>query len=661
MKKPSKYFLQWDLLRPYLGLVLVFLLACLISPEDFKGGTIFLRMDNLLDIVRNVSVRGILAIGMTFVIISGGIDLSVGSVLSLSTVLTALSLSVWGLNPFWAILLGSGVGLLTGFVNGLTIAKAHIQSFVVTLAMMSIARGLAMAVSHNNTIAIGFDETGFLWLEEMLFGFLPMPALIFVALVIFFQILLVYTAYGRNLYAIGGNEVAARLAGVNVDRLKVVTFTLCGFLAAAAGVLQSAQMHQGDPKEGVAFELDAIAAVVVGGASLNGGSGNVVGTLVGALLIGIITNILGLKNVEPSVQKIVIGLILIFAVMLQTGTFHRIGRKLMKSPRRTGVTLALIASLTLFAGLLTGCSSNNDSTDTTADSAPRKYRIGFSQPNNAEPWRQALVDAAKREAAKHPDTLEVLYQDAEQKNDQQVQQVKLLDRQGIDMLIISPNEAAPLTPVIEEVYDKGIPVIILDRATLSDKYTCFIGADNREIGKKAGEYAAQRLNGKGKIVEIKGLPGSIPAIERSESFREAIAAHSEIQIVHEPVANWLQREAIDQMKMALQAQPEINLVYGHNDPMAIGAYISAKQAGREKEMKFIGIDALPNEGVKAVMDGVLDATLWYPTCGQEAIQYAVKIMNGEQVPKKVTLETALITKENAQEWMDKLTGKAPAE
>ena len=634
-------FHSW--LRPYIGLILVFILACVCSPQN-KGYPIFLRVDNLLDIVRQVSVRGIIAVGMTFVIISAGIDLSVGSVLALATVLAASSLHTWGLGAVAAILLSLLAGGFLGMLNGVATAKGKIQPFVVTLAMMSIGRGLAMYLSRNYTIPIRSEHASFLRLEGLCLGIVPIPAILFILIVVVFQILLVYTSYGRNLFAIGGNETAARLAGVSVDRYKIITYALCGALAAAAGILQAAQMHQGDPKDGVAFELDAIAAVVVGGANLMGGSGSVVGTLAGALLIGIIVNVLGLNNVEPSVQKIVIGALLVFAVAAQTGTFAMMGRKMMKWFRGVQSIIAVLGIAVLLS-LTSGCSSPEDD---------GKLVIGFSQCNNNEPWRKAMNDAAQAEASKHSDTVKLVFQDAEQQNDKQVYQVRLLVRQGIDLLIISPNEAEPLTSVVQEVFNKGIPVIVLDRAIIGDTYTCFIGANNREIGEKAGEYIVKTLNGKGKIVEIQGLPGSPPAIDRSEGFKKGISQSPDIEIIHNPVANWLRSQSIDQMKIALQAHSQIDLVYGHNDPMALGAYLAAKQVGREKEMKFIGIDALWHEGIQAVIDGELDATFWYPTCGAEAIQNAMKILNGESVPKKITLPTALITKENAQEWMNKL-------
>ena len=177
--------------------------------------------------------------------------------------------------------------------------------------------------------------------------------------------------------------------------------------------------------------------------------------------------------------------------------------------------------------------------------------------------------------------IEVAYADAQQDNAKQVADVENFLRQKIDLLMISPNEAKPLTPIVKKVFESGIPVIVLDRAIEGDTYTTFIGADNREIGKAAGKYVAELLKGKGDIVEIKGLPGSPPARDRSEGFREAIAAFPDLNIIHDPVANWLREEAMAQMESALAAHDHIDLVYAHNDPMAIGAYLAAKAKGRD--------------------------------------------------------------------------------
>jgi ribose transport system substrate-binding protein len=199
---------------------------------------------------------------------------------------------------------------------------------------------------------------------------------------------------------------------------------------------------------------------------------------------------------------------------------------------------------------------------------------------------------------------------------------------------------------VQRVFAAKIPVIVLDREIEGDTYTTFIGANNREIGHAAGVYADSILGGQGNIVEIKGLPGSTPARDRSDGFREAIAGSPGLHIIHDPVANWLREEAMSQMESALQAHEKIDLVYGHNDPMAIGAYLAAKAKGREKEMKFIGIDGLPglDGGRQAVADGKLAATFVYPTGGKQAVEMADSILRGKPVPHRITLQTERITR-----------------
>ena len=242
--------------------------------------------------------------------------------------------------------------------------------------------------------------------------------------------------------------------------------------------------------------------------------------------------------------------------------------------------------------------------------------------------------------------MEIVFADAQQDNAKQVTDVENFLRQGISLLMISPNEATPLTAVVRKVYERGVPVVVIDRAVDGDAYTVFIGADNRLIGREAGKLIAQLLNGKGDIVEIKGLPGSPPARDRSDGMREVIAGFPGIHIVHEPVANWLREEAMTQMEIALAAHDHIDLVYAHNDPMAVGAYLAAKAKGRDGEMKFVGIDGLPGPdgGRQAVADGKLAATFVYPTGGRQAVDLAAKILSGEKVPKKVTLSTEQITR-----------------
>ncbi|CUU38632.1 ribose transport system substrate-binding protein [Armatimonadetes bacterium GXS] len=303
---------------------------------------------------------------------------------------------------------------------------------------------------------------------------------------------------------------------------------------------------------------------------------------------------------------------------------------------------AIVAAMLMLAG----CGKPGAGTGSTAArTAPQKvYTIGMSQCNLGEPWRVQMNADIKAAAEKHPE-LKVIFKDAQ--NDSLVQRAHVEEfiNQGVDLIIISPKEAQPLTEPVAKAYEAGIPVIVLDRAVLGDKYTCFIGADNRKIGRAAGEWLVKRLNGKGKVVELKGLMTSTPGQDRHAGFREAIQG-SQIEVIFEADMKWLEPNARKEMESALARFDKIDAVYAHNDPGAHGAYLAAKAAGREKEMIFIGIDALPHEGIAYVRQGILDATFQYPTGGAEAIEIALKILKGEKVPKKITLGSRLFTREN---------------
>lgn len=313
----------------------------------------------------------------------------------------------------------------------------------------------------------------------------------------------------------------------------------------------------------------------------------------------------------------------------------------------------LVAVLVLGSVVACGTTSENRSggpaPSTPCKGADGKYVIGMSQANVAEPYRQRMDDDI-RAAAKSVPQFEVRFTDAQQDNSRQVSDVENFLTQQVDLLIISPNEAKPLTGVVKKAFDKGIPVIVLDRKVEGDAYTTWIGADNVEIGRQAGKYVAEQLlpNG-GKIAEIRGLAGSTPAKERGDGFREAIRGRN-IEIAVSQDGDWLREKGQEKADAILKSNPDISVIYAHNDPMAEGAYLAARATGRQDALKFIGIDGLPipSGGLKAVEAGRLSATLIYPTAGKEAIESARKILvDCQQVPKTQTLQTQLITKENA--------------
>lgn len=324
-------------------------------------------------------------------------------------------------------------------------------------------------------------------------------------------------------------------------------------------------------------------------------------------------------------------------------------------------TLRLVALVGLCAVLGAACGQKPEpaaSGDASA-SAAKTYKIAFSQCNSAEPYRTVQNSIMKRDIAKYPDC-ELVLQDAQQDNAKQIAQIENFILQGVDVLIVAPNEAAPITAPVKKAKESGIKVVCLERNLIEPVYDIFVGADNVAIGEKAGQFVAGYIKEKGienpVVVEMKGLPGTKPQEERHEGARKHIDPIAGVTVI-EQTANWIQSEALKRMETILQANPKIDVVYAHNDPMAVGCYWAAKNAGREKEMIFVGVDGLGGSdgGVQHVIDGRLACTFYYPTCAAEGLEYAVKLARGEEVPKQIILEPAVITPGNAQEWYEKVT------
>ena len=307
-----------------LGLILVLIGGMLFSPRR-HGHILFVATDNIANIVRSISETGILALGMTFVIIAAGIDLSVGAVLGLSSVLTA-SLLVndgWGIAGTLAVVLV--ITTLFGLMQGVLSTRLRIQAFIVTLAGLQAARGLALIASNNTFININYGQgpgnapPAFAILGERLLGdTFPVATLVFVVLAVVATFLLNRTRYGRYVFAVGGNERAARLSGIPVQWIKVSVYGLSGLCAGIAGIVHAGQFSFGSPNDGTGYELNAIAAVVIGGTDLFGGAGSMVGTIAGAVMLGALANILQLNDVSAAMQLLATGAIIVLAAGLQT-------------------------------------------------------------------------------------------------------------------------------------------------------------------------------------------------------------------------------------------------------------------------------------------------------------------------------------------------------
>ena len=399
----------------YWGLAAIFLIGVLTSPVSSKGNNIFLSYGNLLDVLRQVSITGLIATGMTAVILTAGIDLSVGSIMALCSVVCAMLLTVGGWTPAAAMgvpalaltvlvvlaaatrfglrhaasgpgigarsearldplrgrvlpaavgVAGAGlalwfllpqvatkfgvvgvllvtpcVGLMVGTINGVVIVGGRLQPFIVTLAMMVTALGVArLTAGQNNAVLPVYTGSNavaeFDILRSLVFGIVPVPGLFFLAAVLIYGAVLRFTAFGRYVYAIGGNEEAARLSGIDVARTKIATYAISGMLAGVAAVLFVAQYRQGKPDAGAGLELDAIAAVVIGGTSLMGGRGRMAGTLVGVLIFGLLSNLLQLHNINSNLQLVLKGLIIVGAVLIQERNLGEVMANLrLRAPR----------------------------------------------------------------------------------------------------------------------------------------------------------------------------------------------------------------------------------------------------------------------------------------------------------------------------------------
>ena len=318
----------------------------------------------------------------------------------------------------------------------------------------------------------------------------------------------------------------------------------------------------------------------------------------------------------------------------------------MKS-KTTPMAFALLAALTALHAPV-------------AQAQAKKYTIGFSQLAFDDPWRVAFNNQMTKAVEKHPD-FKLVIVNAQRDSSKQVADVETLQQQKVDALIISPNEAAPLTSVVKKAYDAGIPVIVLDRAVMGDAYTMFIGADNKFIGNKAGAYVAKWCAEKNykpcNVLEISGLSGSTPAQERASGFRDGIKANPDVKLATSVTSEWQKAKAVPAAAAAFQGSKNFQVVYAHNDDSTEGGYIAAKNANLDvSKMLFLGIDGLPdkNGAIVSVLQGRLGASFVYPNGAAEAIEWIDRILKkGEKPPKKVTLGTDEITASNARAMCDK--------
>lgn len=311
LEHPQRESVLLKALKSYQNISIISILLGMCVIMTFASSN-FLQAENLFSVARAFSYIAIMAIGECMVIITAGIDLSIGSVFGLAGVVSTIALTKWGFGVGSAILAGIVVGALAGSINGILITKIKLPPFIATLGTLSIARGVCFVITRGYPV-IGLSEE-FLVLGQGYLGVIPIPVIIMLILVIFFSVMLNKTVLGRRIYALGGNEEATRISGVNVEKIKLIVYIMAGALAGFAGIISASRLGVGQAVAGDGYEMDAVAAVIIGGASLSGGRGTMSGVLIGAAIMGVLNNALVLLNVSAYWQEIVIGCVIIIAV-----------------------------------------------------------------------------------------------------------------------------------------------------------------------------------------------------------------------------------------------------------------------------------------------------------------------------------------------------------
>ncbi|MEV3929457.1 substrate-binding domain-containing protein [Streptomyces sp. NPDC049944] len=609
----------------------------------------FLTTQNLLNVGVQAAVTAILAFGVTFVIVSAGIDLSVGSVAALSATVLAWSATSAGVPVWLAVVIAVATGIACGFVSGALVAYGKLPSFIATLAMLSVARGLSLVISQGRPIPFP-DSVSVL--GDTLGGWLPVPVLVMIAMGLIAALILARTYIGRSMYAIGGNEEAARLSGLRVKKQKLAIYALSGLFAAVAGIVLASRLVSAQPQAAQGYELDAIAAVVIGGASLAGGVGKASGTLIGALILAVLRNGLNLLSVSAFWQQVVIGVVIALAVLLDTvrrkagpgaasagGSSAAPGGpgKGRKGATQLGIAVvcvaAVIAAVTFF--------NKSGSTGTTT-------KVGMSLSTLNNPFFVQMKEGAQEEAKAAGVDLTVT--DAQNDASQQANQLQNFTSSGVDSVIVNPVDSDAVGPGVRGANQAGIPVIAADRGVNKAETATLVASDNVAGGKLAAKTLAGRLGGKGSIIVLQGTAGTSASRERGAGFAEGIKAYPGIKVVATQPADFDRTKGLDVMTNLLQSHPTVNGVFAENDEMALGA-VKALGSKAGKSVPVVGFDGTP-DGLTAVEAGTLYASVAQQPkeLGKIAVRNAIRAADGKKVDSTVKVPVKVVTRQNVADF-----------
>ncbi|MGW6099190.1 ABC transporter permease/substrate-binding protein [Streptomyces sp. NPDC055157] len=605
----------------------------------------FLTTQNLLNVGVQASVTAILAFGVTFVIVSAGIDLSVGSVAALSATVLAWMATSEGVPVWIAVLLAVATGIACGLVNGVLVSYGKLPSFIATLAMLSIGRGLSLVISQGSPIPFP-DSVSVL--GDTLGGWLPVPVLVMVAMGLVTAVILGRTYIGRSMYAIGGNEEAARLSGLRVKRQKLVIYALSGLFAAVAGIVLASRLVSAQPQAAQGYELDAIAAVVIGGASLAGGVGKASGTLIGALILAVLRNGLNLLSVSAFWQQVVIGVVIALAVLLDTvrrraggGSTTSASSSGASGPRGKGAAKIAIAAVCVAAVVAAVSFFNSGNSGTTT-------KVGMSLSTLNNPFFVQMKAGAQAEAKDAGVDLTVT--DAQNDASQQANQLQNFTGAGMQSIIVNPVDSDAVGPAVRAANKADIPVVAADRGVNKADTATLVASDNVAGGRLAAKALADKLGGKGDIVVLQGTAGTSASRERGKGFTEGLKAYPGIKVVASQPADFDRTKGLDVMTNLLQSHPRITGVFAENDEMALGA-VKALGSKAGNSVDVVGFDGTP-DGLKAVAAGTLYASVAQQPkeLGKIAVQNAVEAARGKQVDSTVKVPVKVVTEKNVADF-----------
>ncbi|WP_329461947.1 ABC transporter permease/substrate-binding protein [Streptomyces sp. NBC_01431] len=600
----------------------------------------FLTTQNLLNVGVQAAVTAILAFGVTFVIVSAGIDLSVGSVAALSATVLAWSATSEGVPVWLAVLMAVATGAACGLVNGVLVSYGKLPPFIATLAMLSVGRGLSLVISQGSPIAFP-DPVSVL--GDTLGGWLPAPVLVMIAAGLVTALVLSRTYLGRSMYAIGGNEEAARLSGLRVKRQKLAIYALSGLFAAVAGIVLAARLVSAQPQAAQGYELDAIAAVVIGGASLSGGVGKASGTLIGALILAVLRNGLNLLSVSAFWQQVVIGVVIALAVLLDT--LRRRAGATPGAPSGTAGSrgggpgaVKLAVAAVCVAAVVGGVALLNPG----SSSSTTKMGLSLSTLNN--PFFVQMKEGAQAEAK--AEGIDLTVTDAQNDASQQANQIQNFTGTGMKSIIVNPVDSDAVGPAVRAADKAGIPVVAADRGVNKADIATLVASDNVAGGKLAAQTLAEKLGGKGKIAVLQGTAGTSASRERGAGFAEGLKAYPGIEVVARQPADFDRTKGLDVMTNLLQSHPDVTGVFAENDEMALGA-VKALGGRAGSSVSVVGFDGTP-DGFKAVEAGTLYASVAQQPkeLGRMAVQNAVRAARGKKADSMVKVPVKVVTRKN---------------